>query len=82
MSQMNHQLPSRWRQARDGYIRESLSKCYSKSRFQVACDLIFTLLFRQSKYYRWGHPAGSLVEHVTLDLGVMNLSPTLGVEIT
>ena len=28
------------------------------------------------------HLAGQLVEHATLDLGVMNLRPTLGVEVT
>lgn len=32
--------------------------------------------------YPYGHSADSSEEHVTLDLGVVSLSPTLSVEIT
>lgn len=53
--------------------------------FLSLLSLIFTIVHqkRHAKNVKMGGSwLAGLVEHVTLDLGVMSLSPTFGVEVT
>ena len=49
---------------------------YSRTRGQEVAELGFEL------FGSWGAWLAQLEENVTLDLGIMSSSPTLGVEIT
>lgn len=83
MSQTSHQLPSRSCQARDCVIFGSHCQNVTISHvFQVACDLIFILIFHQSNTTDGGAWLAQWVEPMTLDLRVISLSLALGVEIT